>query len=97
MFRYKYKGKTKNSKALRKAVAHAYDKDKNKAPLVVAKGSGHVADKIIEISQEAGIPVYQDESSDLLLSQLQLGQEIPVELYEVVAGILAYILKVNQE
>ena len=80
-------------KDMKNAVALAYDKDKDQSPVVVASGAGHIAQRIIEVAQESGVPIYEDETAAALLSQLELGEEIPVELYEVVAEIFAYILK----
>lgn len=80
-------------KDIKNAVALAYDEDKDQSPVVVASGAGHIAQRIIDLAQESGVPIYEDETAASLLSQLELGQEIPVELYEVVAEIFAYILK----
>lgn len=77
----------------KKAVALAYDNEKNSAPLVVAAGMGFMADKIIKVAEESDVPVYRDESATTLLYQLEIGQEIPEKLYEVVAQIFAYIMR----
>lgn len=82
---------------LKKAVALAYDADVNNAPLVVASGSGYIAEKIVETADKAGIPVYQDDTAATLLTQLELGQEIPFELYEVVAQIFTYVIKTSDD
>jgi len=79
------------------AIALAYDRDQDKAPLVVATGAGFLAEKIIETADRLNIPVYKDETAATLLCQLDLGQEIPPELYQVVATIYASILKVAEE
>lgn len=80
-------------KDIKNAVALAYDKDKDQSPVIVASGSGHIAQRIIEVANQSGIPIHEDDTATALLSQLELGQEIPIELYEVVAEIFAYILK----
>lgn len=84
-------------KKIKKAVALAYDSDTDRAPVVVASGSGYIAERIIETADQAGVPVYKDETATTLLSQLELGKEIPYELYEVIAQIFAYIIRTSDE
>ena len=77
----------------KKAVALSYDEQKNAAPVIVASGSGYVADRIVEVADKNGIPVYEDNSLATLLTQLDLGSEIPQELYQAVVDIYAYFLQ----
>ena len=70
-----------------KAVALKYDPDKNGAPVIVASGMGYLAERITETAMEAGVPVYEDDSLATLLTQLQLGAEIPTELYQAIVEI----------
>lgn len=63
----------------RKAVALQYENG-SPAPVVVASGMGYLAEKIVEVAAENGVPVYEDTSLATMLSQLQLGQEIPESL-----------------
>ncbi len=77
----------------KKAVALKYEALKDTAPKVVAKGEGKIAEKIIKVAKEHGIPIKQDKELVELLSKLDIGEEIPIELYEVVARIFAYIYK----
>lgn len=86
-----------NRKESKNAVALSYDQDKDAAPVVVASGAGHVAEKILELADKAGIPIYKDDTATALLSQLELGKEIPFELYEIVAQIFAYILNTSEQ
>lgn len=81
----------------KKAVALRYNELEESAPRVIASGQGHIAAKIIEIAEESG--VYIKEDSDLvdLLSQIDLGKEIPTELFQTVADILAFVYKLNNE
>ena len=65
-----------NDKLNKKAVALRYDVDKNIAPVIVASGMGHVAEKIIEIAGENKVPIYEDTSLTTILTQLELGSEI---------------------
>ena len=77
----------------KKAVALRYDKTKMHAPVVEAKGEGRRAQKIIEIAQEHGVEIYEDADLVELLSQVPYEKEIPEQLYEVVAKILAFVYK----
>ncbi len=80
-----------------KAVALKYNPDKNGAPVIVASGMGYLAERITETAMQAGVPVYEDDSLATLLTQLQLGSEIPAELYQAIVDIYAYFLKYNPE
>lgn len=76
-----------------KAVALKYDMEKNQAPVIVAAGKGHLAEKIVETAVEAGVPVYEDNSLATTLAQLELGSEIPEELYQTIVELYLYFLK----
>ncbi|UCF95371.1 MAG: EscU/YscU/HrcU family type III secretion system export apparatus switch protein, partial [Desulfobacterales bacterium] len=65
---------------LPKAVALKYDKAKNSAPKVVAKGQGHIGAKIIEAARRHNIPLYEDQNLVQVLEALDLDTEIPPEL-----------------
>lgn len=75
-----------------KAVALKYNPEKNGAPVIVASGMGYLAERITETAMEAGVPVYEDDSLATLLTQLQLGSEIPAELYQAIVDIYIYFL-----
>lgn len=75
---------------MKKVAAIKYEVDE-RAPKVIAKGAGYVADKILEKADMADIPVYQDEDLVESLSKVELGDNIPPELYEVVAEILVFV------
>ncbi|HIX28255.1 MAG TPA: EscU/YscU/HrcU family type III secretion system export apparatus switch protein [Candidatus Blautia stercoravium] len=77
----------------KKAVALKYDEAQNSAPVIVASGMGYVAEKIVEIANESGVPVYEDNSLATVLTQMELGKEIPPELYQTIVDIYAYFLK----
>lgn len=79
----------------RKAVALHYSQSKQ-APTVVAKGSGHVAEQILKVAIENQVPIQHDPSLVEVLSQLELNQEIPPELYQVVAEILSIVYRADQ-
>lgn len=82
------------SKSDQRAVALKYNADQDMAPVVIASGYGHVAEKIIDVAEQRGIPVYRDDSASSLLCMLEVGASIPEELYQVVATIYAEILSV---
>jgi flagellar biosynthesis protein len=77
--------------SLNKAVALQYGANNN-APMVVASGMGYMAEKIIEVAADNGVPIYEDNSLATVLTQLQLGREIPPELYQAIVEIYVYFL-----
>lgn len=77
----------------KKAVALRYDENKDIAPVIVASGLGYLAEKIVEIANENGVPVYEDNSLATVLTQLDLGTAIPEELYQAIVDIYTYFLK----
>ncbi len=86
------KNKKKN---IKKAVALRYKPPKQTTPTIAAKGSGKVAEKIIAIAKENDIPIREDTDLIETLSQLDVDQEVPPELYRVVAEVLAWVYQVN--
>ena len=80
-----------------KAVAVKYDNKSMSAPQVVAKGEGFIARKIVERAFEADVPIVEDAALVSALISLELGEEIPSELYEVVARVLAWVYKLDKE
>ncbi|MEA4894329.1 MAG: EscU/YscU/HrcU family type III secretion system export apparatus switch protein [Oscillospiraceae bacterium] len=80
------------SKFDKKAVALKYDMDNDFAPIVVASGYGSIAEKIIDIAEKQGIPVYRDDSVSSMLCMLDVGKSIPPELYGIIAKIYCSIL-----
>ena len=78
----------------RKAVALRYQEGES-APVIVASGMGHLAERIVEVAADCGVPIYEDNSLATMLTQLQLGEEIPPELYQLVVDIYVYFLNFN--
>lgn len=76
----------------KRAVALKYDSNKNNAPMVIASGSGYIANKVVEIAEENGVPIYKDDSLSILLSQLDVGSEIPEEMFSSIVEIYLYFL-----
>lgn len=79
----------------KKAVALQYQHQVDRAPKVVAKGQGIIAERIMEIAAEHNIPLKRDPALIEVLSKMDLEQEIPPELYRAVAEILAYVYKMT--
>jgi flagellar biosynthesis protein len=77
------------------AVALKYEKDKQDAPVVTAKGARLIADQILKVAGENDIPLYHDAELVNLLSQVPIGDEIPQELYLAVAEVLAFTYALN--
>ncbi len=86
----------KEKQFLPKAAALSYDDKKDMAPRVVAKGQGLIAQHIKELASLHNIPIREDEVLLDYLMALDLNTEIPPELYQVVAEILAFIYRVDQ-
>jgi flagellar biosynthesis protein len=84
-----------NKNPVKKAVALRYVPTLDRAPKVTAKGSGLLAQKIIELAREHGVPIQEDPVLIQILSQLDFYQEIPPSIYVVVAEILAFVYSVN--
>jgi flagellar biosynthesis protein len=80
-----------------KAAALRYDKLKNKAPKLVAKGEGKIAAHIIELAKEHNIPIQKDEDLVEMLSQVELDKEIPPQMYKAVAEVFSFIYKTTKQ
>lgn len=78
-------------KQIKHAAALQYSPDSDAAPRIVAVGKGQIAERIIQKAQENNVPLYQDTNLAQTLSSLSIGDEIPPEIYEVVAEILIFI------
>ncbi len=78
-------------KKIREAAALRYSPENNGAPEIVALGKGEVAEKIIETARENNVPLYEDAELAHTLSYMEIGSEIPRELYEIVAKILVFV------
>jgi flagellar biosynthesis protein len=79
----------------RKQLAVALLYDKKGAPRVVAKGRGSLGNKIIEVARAHDIPIEENEVLAGALSHVELGDEIPAELYKAVAEVLIFVLRLS--
>ena len=77
------------------AIALRYNEDKEAAPRVLAKGQGIVAEKILDLAREQGIPIRDDPDLVEALAKLDVGSLIPTELYPAVAEVLAFVYRQN--
>ena len=66
------------------------------APKVTAKGQGWVAEAIIKMARERNIPIREDKDLLNLLSEIDVGREVPESLYKVVAELLAWVYQLNK-
>jgi flagellar biosynthesis protein len=82
---------------LQKAVALKYNKEKDKAPKVVAKGKGEIAKNIIKIAEENKLPIKKDEDLVELLTKIELDREIPENLYKAVAEVFSFIYNITNK
>lgn len=84
------------SRGRRKAAAALkYRPARDAAPRLVAKGQGLIAQRIVDLARESGVPVHDDPDLVEVLAQLDVGELIPVELYQVVAEVLVYVYRMN--
>jgi flagellar biosynthesis protein len=79
------------------AAALRYRRETDAVPRVTAAGHGLIAEKIIALAKEAGIPIHEDASLVEVLAHLDVGSEIPVEVYRAVAEILAFVYRMDRE
>lgn len=78
------------------AVALRYDGESEEAPRVVASGKGLLAERIVEEARHHDVPIREDAQLARVLGQIEVGREIPPELYRAVAEIIAFIYRLNQ-
>lgn len=77
------------------AVALQYEKGTRTAPKVIAKGRGLVADRIVELARDNGVIIEANPVLAEALSGVELDESIPLELYEAVAIVIGYVLRVS--
>jgi flagellar biosynthesis protein len=82
---------------IKRAVALSYTPGEDSAPKVLASGRGLIAEKILEIAKANDLPIRDDPILAEALSQVDLNQAIPPELYAVVAEVFAYVYRVRKK
>jgi flagellar biosynthesis protein len=80
----------------RHAAALSYDSERGGAPQVVAAGSGAVAERIIALARENGVPIHDDAGLAEALARLQLEAEVPEELWKAVAEALVWAYRLTE-
>lgn len=89
--------KADSDQKISQAVALTYDSNDLNAPKVVAKGNGLLAENILALARENAVPVYKNKTLTGLLMAVELDREIPPELYQAVAEVLAHIYRLDKE
>jgi flagellar biosynthesis protein len=89
--------KLNSKKGPKYAAALRYKPGIDQAPVVVAAGQGAIAETIIKLAEEAGVPNHIEPSLAKILSRLEPGTPIPEETYQLVASILAFIWRMDQK
>ena len=83
------------SPEVKNQLAVALHYDRTGAPRVVAKGSGHIGARIVELAKAHDIPIEENEVLAGALSNVELDEEIPAELYKAVAEVLIFVLRLS--
>ncbi len=85
--------KDRNDISIKVAVALQYEPGKDAVPTVTAKGEGEMAERIVQIAEAAGVHIEHNEPLARSLSQIELGEQIPKELYRAVAEVVGFVLR----
>jgi len=86
----------KRAAVVKTAVALRYEAGADAAPRVVASGRGKVAEKMLDTAQANAVPVREDPLLAKALGQIELGHQIPPELYRAVAEVLAFVYRLDR-
>lgn len=81
----------------KEVVGLRYAPSEGDAPRVTARGRGAIAERILEIARASGVPVREDPDLVALLGASEVGEEVPVEVYDAVARLLAFLYHVNRD
>ncbi len=79
------------------AIAVKYDREKDNAPRVIAKGMRLKAEQLREIAKQYNIPIMRNVALASALYRVDVGQEVPEELYDAVAEVLNFVFALKQE
>ncbi len=96
MIRY-YGRRQKPRRRIKTAVALEYQRGRDPAPTVTASGRGELAEQIISLARAHGVYIQEDPQLADILADLDLGEAIPRQLYQVVAEVLAFVYQLNAE
>lgn len=78
-----------------RAAALRYERGTDRAPRVIARGEGHIAERILALAREHDVPIHEDRELVQVLSKLEVDSEIPLEVYQAVAEVLAFLYRAN--
>lgn len=81
---------------MKKAAALSYEQGEE-APKITALGKGEVAERIIKTAKENNVPVFENSGLVDTLMQLDIGEQIPPELYSIVAEVLVFISNIDRQ
>ena len=79
------------------AAAISYDEEYNNAPVLAAFGSGAIAENIVAVARESGVHVLEDPDTAALFSKISVGDEIPPDMYEIVARVLIFVSELDRK
>ena len=85
-----------NENKVTRAAAISYDPAEHDVPVLAAFGEGYVAQKIVSVAKESGVPILPDPSLTSMLSKLSVGDEISPDMYEAVAKVLVFVSEVDR-
>lgn len=91
------KDNNRGNKGLKFAAALRYRPGIDQAPIVVASGKGRIAETILDLAREAGVPNHTEPALAKILAELKPGTPIPEETYQLVATILAFIWRIDKK
>ena len=86
-----------DTKTAQTAIALRYERNYHDAPEVVATGRGCVADEILELARKHNVPLRRDPGLAEALADLDLGAQIPPELFKAVAEVLAFVYRLSKK
>lgn len=84
------------NKKISRAAALSFDPAENNVPVLAAFGEGYLAEKIVSLAKESGVPVLPDPSLASMLSKISVGDEISPDLYEAVARVLTFVSEIDR-
>jgi flagellar biosynthesis protein len=87
----------RNKNKVTRAAAIQYNPETDSAPVLTAFGEGYVAEKIVSLAKQSGVKVVEDPSLGSMLAKMSVGDQIPEELYEVVARVLIFVSDVDKK
>lgn len=82
---------------MKKAVAMQYKAYENNAPKIIAKGSGKIAQKILEKAKEYDINIFENAQLTEMLMNVEINEEIPAELYKSVVEVFIWLHKTEKK